>query len=95
MAKEFTHYVIRGAQICSSQSHLCNLMGQQGPLSSPSPTAFEVEDTCVSRLVSALGSSVKYSYKFQFRGDMQRHLPLKRAQWQGSPETGMSFFVQS
>lgn len=55
MAKEFTSYVIRGAQICSSQSHLCNLTGQQGPLPSPSPTAFEVEDTylCQQTCVSS------------------------------------------
>lgn len=45
MAKGFIHFVIRSAQICSSQGHLCSLMGMHGSPFSPCPTAVELDDT--------------------------------------------------
>lgn len=69
MVKEFIHFVIWGAQICSSQGHLCNLMGIQGPLLSPSPTAVEVENTywCQWTLDQAPGSSVNLFTNFNLQ----------------------------
>ena len=69
MAKEFIHFVIWGAQNCSSQGHLCNLMGIQGPPLSCSSTAFEVEDTywCQWTLDQAPGSSVNLFTNFSLQ----------------------------
>lgn len=69
MSRELIHFVVWGAQICSSRGQLCSLMGIQGPLLSHSPTAAQVEDTywCHWTLDEAPGNSVNFFTNFDLQ----------------------------